>query len=183
MRRRRPRASARNDDWPRTRQIKPKAGSGPWCGDVESPRGPLDCASGAGIRASSCVSGCSAGMSVSRMASSDARAEEGPRGGRAACLLSTRAQVDRASLRADHECQQSTPFATNAPDASCWHLVGTRRREAIASHSPGGPAGPGLPGKFPVAAPLQFEGGATNQGPGAAPPAPVRAKASPHVWT
>jgi hypothetical protein len=86
VRRRRPRASARNDDWPRTRQIRRKAWSGPWYDGDESPRGPLDCACGAESRASSSVSGCSAGMSVSPMASSNARAEVGPRGGRAACF-------------------------------------------------------------------------------------------------
>jgi hypothetical protein len=179
MRRRRPRASARNDDWPRTRQIKPKAGSGPWCGDVESPRGPLDCASGAGTRVSSCVSGCSAGMSVSRMASSNARAEVGPRGGRAACLLSTRAQVDRASLRAAHECQQSTPFATNAADSSCWHAPA--RGDSVPL--PRWTGRPWPSGQVPRGRAVAIRRRRTNQGPGAAPPAPVRAKASPHVWT
>ena len=92
------------------------------------------------------------------MASSNARAEVGPRGGRAACCSSTRAQVETRSLRADREHQQSTPGRSDGvgqPRADSRRtkgsvrLVGTPGADRIACRSPGGPVGLGLPGTSP----------------------------------
>ena len=81
-RRRRPAASARNDARSRMRQIRPTGGCGPSTDAARSRLVRRASACGAGSRASSSASGCSAGTSSSRMASSNARAEEGPSGRR-----------------------------------------------------------------------------------------------------
>ena len=70
---RRPRARARNIARSRTRQIRLRGSRDPSSGACESPRGRPGCASGRENRGSSSASGCWAGTSSSRMASSNAR--------------------------------------------------------------------------------------------------------------
>ena len=103
-----PAASARKDARSRTRQIRPTGGRGLSTDDAVLRRDRRGCASGGGIRASSSASGCSAGTSSSRMASSNARAEGGPvgrRGTAAGESVSGQARCD--SLRSRFERKQS----------------------------------------------------------------------------
>ena len=72
-RRRRPVASARNDERSRIGQIRPTGGSGPWSGDGAAPLARPSTASAGGNRAFCFACGCSAGTFSSRMASSSAR--------------------------------------------------------------------------------------------------------------
>ena len=119
------------------------------------------------------------------MASSNARAEVGPRGGRAAsCSVHARTSGIR-SVRADHEHQQSTPddaraATANSRDkesrATCWHT----RRDRIACRSPGGPVGPGLRA-LPRGPGVAFR--ATHPTRPRSSPDRARPEASPHVWT
>jgi hypothetical protein len=120
-RRRRPRAKARNIARSPTRQIRPRGSRGPCCGAARPPRDRRGCASGSGIRASSSASGCSAGTSSSRMASSNARAEvRGPGASARWWKIEVRARADGSVYAGFRDVSNRTRL----PDAS---LVGIPR--------------------------------------------------------
>jgi hypothetical protein len=103
---RRPRARARNIARSRTRQIRRRGLRDPSSGACESPRGRPGCASGRENRGSSCASGCWAGTSSSRMASSNARGRSVGPGATARTPLCPRSWAHAGARR---WTRQSTP--------------------------------------------------------------------------